>query len=144
MSRVAEYPTVLDPNAVGDYEALAKSGGGYVWDEVLEYRVWCHPERGAPDEADGSDYYYAFASYREALEFSQRARGAEEPLALILQREYIDEPKPGMYIHVKQPRITEWPVEFLSRPRRTPDTIPDFLSSSAPKNRLEILRGVSK
>jgi putative acetyltransferase len=144
MSRVAEYPRVLDPNAVGDYEALAKSGGGYVWDEVLEYRVWCHPERGAPDEADGSDYYYAFASYREALEFSQRARGAEEPLALILQREYIDEPKPGMYIHVKQPRITEWPVEFLSRPRRTPDTIPDFLSSSAPKNRLEILRGVSK
>jgi len=30
---------------------------------VLEYRVWCHPERGTPDEDDGSDYYYAFESF---------------------------------------------------------------------------------
>ena len=141
---LAEYPVVLDPSAVGNYEALAAAGGGYVWDEVLEYRVWCHPERGAPDEADGSDYYYAFASYAEALEFSKRAQGAEEPLALILQREYISEPQAGVYEHVKEPRITEWPVEFLSRPKRTSDTIPSFLSPSAPSNRLEILRGVAK
>jgi putative acetyltransferase len=136
MSRVTEYPAVLDPNAVGEYSPLAGGGGGYVWDEVLEYRVWCHPERGAPDEADGSDYYCAFASFREALDFSQRTRGAEEPLALILQREYISEPQPGVYIHVKEPRITEWPVEFLSRPRRTAETIPSFLSLSAQTNRL--------
>jgi len=57
------HPAVFDPDLVGTYPATAKSGGGYVWDEVLEYRVWCHPERGAPDEADGSDYYYPFASY---------------------------------------------------------------------------------
>lgn len=129
MSRVPEYPAVLDPNAVGTYEALAGAGGGYVWDEVLEYRVWCHPERGAPDVDNGTDYYYAFASFREALDFSQRTRGAEAPLALILQREYIREPRRGVYIHVKEPRITEWPVEFLRQPRRTAETIPSFLSA---------------
>ena len=69
---------------------------------------------------------------------------AEEPLALILQREYIAEPQPGIYVHVKEPRMTEWPVAFLSRPRRTPDTIPNFLSPSAPDNRLDILRGTAK
>ena len=127
--RPIEYPAVLDPSAVGAYEAVAGAGGGYVWDEVLEYRVWCHPERGAPDEADGTDYYYAFTSFIEARDFSQRTRGAEEPLALILQREYISEPKPGVFIHVKEPRITEWPVEFLNRPRRTAETIPSFLSA---------------
>lgn len=137
-----QYPDVLDPNLVGTYPAVAKSGGGYVWDEVLEYRVWCHPERGAPDEADGSDYFYAYATYAEALACSQQIKGAEEPLALILQREYISEEEPEQYVHVKKERITEWPVVFLSRPRRTPRTIPDFLAPDAPANRLDILRGL--
>jgi hypothetical protein len=144
MKTHAQYPAVLDPNAVGEYPALVGAGGGYVWDEVLEYRVWCHPERGAPDHADGSDYYYPFASYEEALEFSTQTVGAEEPLALVLQREYISEPEPGVYVHVKEERMTEWPVEFLSRPRRMPDTIPNFLSAAAPSNRLDILRGEAK
>lgn len=43
---------------------------------------------------------------------------AEAPLALIRQRGYIAEPNPGEYLHVKQERVAEWPVEFLSRPRR--------------------------
>ena len=139
-----QYPDVLDANLVGTYPAAAKAGGGYVWDEVLEYRVWCHPERGAPDEADGSDYFHSFATYAEALAFSQEAEGAEEPLALVLQREYISEEEPAQYVHVKQERVTEWPVAFLTRPRRTPDTIPDFLSPDAPINRLDILRGLAK
>ena len=139
-----EYPSAVKPDAVGGYPAIAKSGGGFVWDEVLEYRVWCHPERGAPDLADGSDYFEAFATYSGALEFSRRTRGAEAPLALIRQWEYIDEPEPGRYVHVKEERITEWPVEFLSRPKRTPDTIPNFLSPTAPSNRLDILRGTVK
>lgn len=144
MKHHAKYPPVLDPTAVGKYPALAGAGGGFVWDEVLEYRVWCHPERGTPDLEDGSDYYHAFASYEDALEFSGRTRGAEEPLALILQREYISEPEPGVYVHVKEERTTEWPVEFLSRPRRTSETIPQFLSPSAPSNRLDILRGAAR
>ena len=139
-----DYPKVLSCELVGTYPASAKTGGGYVWDEVLEYRVWCHPERGAEDHAEGSDYYYAFETYTEAQEFSENTAGAEEPLALILQREYIDEPEPGEYVHIQKERITEWPVEFLNRPRRTPHTIPDFLSPTAPSNRLDILRGTAK
>lgn len=134
----ARYPRAVNPNRVGKYPAVVYSGGGYVWDEVLEYRVWCHPASGE------SDYYYAFATYPKALAFSQETPGAEEPLVLIRQRQHINEPEPGRYIHVKKPRLTEWPVEFLSRPRRDRYTIPNFLSPTAPDNRLDILRGVAK
>ena len=132
------YPEAVDPSLVGTYSALAKAGGGFVWDDVLEYRVWCHPEDGS------DDYYYPFATYAEALAFSKRTEGAEAPLALIRQLEYLAEPNPGEYLHVKEERVTEWPVEFLSRPRRTQNTIPDFLSPHAPPNRLDILRGLAK
>lgn len=136
-----KFPEVLDENMVGNYPALTKSGGGYVWDEVLEYRVWCHPENGAQDLENGNDYYYAFSNYNDANEFSINAIGSEEPLALILQREYIDEPEIGKYLHVKEVRITEWAIDFLKRPRRKVNTIPDFLSPNAPPNKLDILRG---
>jgi len=138
------YPDAVDPTLVGSYDALVHAGGGFVWDEVLEYRVWCHPEHGAEDLEEGSDYYLAFATYAEALQYSAHTAGAEEPLALIRQNEYISEPEPGMYVHVKEQRIAEWPVEFLRRPRRTERTIPDFLSPGAPPNRLEILRGLAR
>ena len=138
------YPEVLDASLVGTYPAVAKAGGGYVWDAVLEYRVWCHPEHGAPVEADESDYYRPFASYAEALAFSKSIRGAEEPVALVLQEEYIDEPETGQYIHVMERRVTEWPVAFLTRPRRTERTIPEFMAPDAPLNRLDILRGVAR
>jgi hypothetical protein len=138
-----DYPVALDPDLVGTYPAMVRSGGGLVWDEVLEYRVWCHPERGAPDDADGSDYYLAFATYQEADDYYRSTEGSEEPLALVMQREYIAEDEPGVYRHVVEERITEWPVEFLTRPRRNDRTIPDFLSLTAPANRLEILRGLA-
>jgi len=143
MNPVKQFPQVLNPSLVGTYEALAKSGGGLVWDAVLEYRVWCHPERGAPDSEEGDDYYYAFSTYQEALAFAEETRGAEQPLALVLQQEYINEPAPGQYVHVRERRITEWPVEFLTRGPRTPRTIPDFLASHAP-NRLDALRGPAR
>lgn len=144
MASGQQYPDVIDPSRVGSYPALTKSGGGFVWDEVLEYRVWCHPELGARDLEEGSDYYFAFANYADALEFSQQTEGAEAPLALVLQREYIDEPEPGIFVHVKEERITEWPVAFLARPRRRDQTIPDFLAPDAPNNKLDILRGLAK
>ena len=134
---------VLDPSLVGTYPAAAKAGGGYVWDAVLEYRVWCHPERGAPNVADGSDYFQAFERYEQAVRFFQANKGTEKPIALILQHEYIDESEPGQYLHVIERRVAEWPVQFLSRPRRTSRTIPDFLSADAPSNRLDILRGLA-
>src|SRR5687767_13760539 len=135
------FPRAIEPARVGKYPASCYAGGGYVWDAVLEYRVWCHPERGAEDSYDGSDYFHAFSSFVEASEFARTTRGTEEPLALILQEEHIDEPFAGQYVHVKSPRIAEWPVEFLSRPKRNERTIPDFLSPNAPPNRLDIIRG---
>jgi hypothetical protein len=140
---MSRYPKVKDPDLVGTYPALAKSGGGYVWDEVLEYRVWCHPARGATDLYEGDDYYYAFETFEEALEFSRENPGTEDPLALILQEEYIDESEPGKYFHMKEQRVAEWHVEFLDRPRRNEKTIPDFFSPDAPNNRLDILRGLA-
>lgn len=136
-----DYPDAIEPGKVGEYQALTKSGGGYVWDEVIEYRVWLHPERGAPDECDGDDYYYAFVRYQDALRFSQESKGAEEPLVLVLQRKHINEPEPGVFEHVTEERLTEWRVEWLKRSRRTASTIPDFFAPDAPENRLAILRG---
>src|SRR5687767_15261751 len=104
------FPRAVEPARVGKYPASCYGGGGYVWDAVLEYRVWCHPERGAPDAADGSDYYRAFPTFWQAAAFSRRTPGAEEPLALVVQEEYIDEPEAGQYRHVKKQRVTEWPV----------------------------------
>jgi hypothetical protein len=137
-----EYPDAIDPDKVGDYEALAHAGGGYTWDAVLEYRVWMHPERGAPDEFDGNDYYIPFATYEEAREYYESNAGCEEPLALDLQREHINEPEPGVFEHVTTERVTEWPPKFLSRPRRTEMTIPNFLASDALPNRLDIPCGI--
>lgn len=136
------FPAVSDPARVGEYPPQACAGGGYVWDEVLEYRVWCYPGQGAQDLFEGSDYFYAFDSHLQAQAFADQTAGAQEPLALVLQREYIDEPEEGCYVHVRQERITEWPVTFLSRPRRTPQTIPDFFAPDAPANRLDVLRGL--
>lgn len=132
----SKYPQVKDPSLVGTYDAIAGAGGGYVWDDVLEYRVWCHPETG-------DDYYYVFENYEEALEFSESNKGCETPVALILQEEYIDEPEVGNYVHVKKQRIAEWDVEFLARPRRNEHTIPEFLALDAPVNKLDILRGLA-
>jgi putative acetyltransferase len=138
-----QYPDAVDPCLVGTYPTAAHAGGGYVWDTVLEYRIWCHPERGAPDLAEGNDYYFPFATYQEALDFSNSNEGADELLALILQEEFIDEPESGRYIHVKKRRVTEWPVEFLARPKRTARTISDFFAPDAPTNRLDIIRGLA-
>ena len=143
MQSPSNYPIAVDRSLVGSYPASAKTGGGYVWDDVLEYRVWCYPRAGAENAENGNDYFYAFATYSEAFEYSDKTKGAQLPLALILQKEYIDEAEPQQYAHVKARRIAEWPVEFLARPRRCDSTIPDFLSPNAPDNRLDILRGIA-
>lgn len=140
---MSNYPSAKNPDLVGTYPAHAKSGGGYVWDDVLEYRVWCHPEIGAADSDDGSDYFYAFGNYEEALTYSAENPGTESPMALVLEEEYIDEPEPGRYIHVREERITEWQVEWLARPRRNEHTIPNFFAPNAPPNKLDILRGLA-
>jgi hypothetical protein len=116
------YPPAIFPQRVGSYPALVKSGGGYFFDEVLEYRVWVHP----PEQ---KTYYRAFVTYEEALDFSKATVNAEEPLVLISQYEYIDEPEPGKYIHVKKPRLTEWFPDWLKGAQGTKRNIPLFLAN---------------
>ena len=126
---MSKYPAAVAPELVGEYPAHAKSGAGYFFDEVLEYRVWCHPERGAPDDdGDGQDYYYAFETYEEAMECSQATPGSEEPLALIRQYEWINEPSPGQFVHMQGERIAEWRVEWLASGARKPGEIEAFIA----------------
>jgi hypothetical protein len=134
-------PTAIDPGKVGTSRPWRRRAAATCGTPVLEYRVWCYPSEGAEDLEDGSDYCYAFPTFEEALTFAEQTRGAQEPLALILQMEYINEPTPGRFVHVTSPRVAEWPVEFLSRPKRTERTIPEFLSPTAPANRLDVLLG---
>ncbi len=124
---MSKYPVAIDEEQVGKYPALSKAGGGYFFDEVLEYRVWCHPERGAIDHYDGEDYYYSFSSYEEAHDFFELEQGTEEPLVLIKQLEWIDEPEEGKFEHLKGERITEWLPAWLSREARLPGDIENFI-----------------
>ena len=117
----SQYPAAIDPSRVGYYPALTKSGAGYFYDDVLEYRVWIHPKGG------GDDYYRAFASYEPGLQFSKSRPGAEEPLVLVRQRQWVDEPQPGKFEPRSDVRITEWQVSWLSGSKRSEDTIERFL-----------------
>lgn len=123
----SRYPAAVDLDMVGEYPVLTKSGGGYFWDEVLEYRVWVHPEAGDSDLYDGEDYVLVFATFDEALDFSRSTKGAEPPLVLVRQLEHVNEPKPGVFEHVKEERLTEWRVEWLEGSKREADTIERFL-----------------
>lgn len=115
------YPQAIDLNRVGKYPSATKSGAGYFYDDVLEYRVWFYPEGG------GDDQYKAFAQYEEALAFSKTTPDSEEPLVLVRQRQWIDEPKPGHYSPSSGERITEWDVKWLNGSKRNADTISDFM-----------------
>lgn len=122
------FPLVVKPELVGEYPTLAKSGGGYFFDEVLEYRVWMCPARGAKRLAGGDDYLFSFAEYENALGFSQTNQGAEAPLALIRQYEWINEPSPGEYEVKRGERIAEWRVAWLKGAKRTTSSISEFLA----------------
>lgn len=124
----SDFPSAVKPELVGEYPALVKSGAGYFFDEVLEYRVWMSPTEGAQPLAGGSDYFFAFAEYENALAFSQRTKGAEEPLVLIRQYQWIDEPSPGKYQVKQGERITEWQVAWLREAKRGPNSISEFLA----------------
>ena len=132
VSLPSAYPLAVDASRVGHYDAETKSGAGYFYDEVLEYRVWQHPEDGAPPLNGKGDYYSAFAQYEKAAEFAKTAKGAEKPLVLIRQIEWIDEPEPGKYVPEKGERITEWQVHWLDGSKRTEGSIKEFLAHPRP------------
>jgi len=115
MKRV--YPYAVDVNKVGKYSLLTGSGGGYLWDDVLEYRVWVHP--------GGDDYARVFASYESAKRFSENTLGAEKPLALVRQKmgHWVSVDDKGVRVGDKE-RITEWQVEWLdSKHRYSPSAL---------------------
>jgi hypothetical protein len=128
LSGVSQYPVAVTPEKVGTYPGETKSGAGYFYDEVLEYRVWMSPKTGAAPLANGSAYFAAFAQYEAALVYSRATPGAEEPLVLVLQRESINEPTPGHYVVDKKQRITEWQVKWLRGSKRTATSIEEFLA----------------
>lgn len=124
------YPIAVDPKKVAHYGRNASSGGGFFYDDVLEYRVWGHPYAGAPGITNGDDYLCAFPTFEAAYEFSLE-KGFEEPLVLVRQLEWINEPSPGKYVHMKTERITEWCVEWLKDHKRKPWSIPNFIKEKA-------------
>src|SRR5438105_371065 len=122
----SQYPPAIDPSQVGSYSALTKSGAGYFHDDVLEYRVWIHPNGG------GDVFYRAFASYEPALQFSKSTTGAEEPFVLVRQRKWINEPEPGKLEPRSDERITEWQIVWLSQnTKRTEHSIERLLKEKA-------------
>ena len=72
----SQYPVAVDPARVGTYPPDVGSGAGYFYDDVLEYRVWLNPERGAVPLNGSSDYFAAFAQYERAKAFSETTAGA--------------------------------------------------------------------
>jgi hypothetical protein len=136
-SAQSAFPVAIDIAKVGKYAAVSKSGAGYFYDEVLEYRVWFHPEQGAEPLNGKDDYYIAFTQCEKAEELSKSSKGAEAPLVLVRQYEWIDEPKPGRYISEKGNRITEWQVKWLAGSKRTPESISEFLKHPRPASHSE-------
>ena len=128
------YPAAIDPTQVGEYEEDAYSGGGYFFDEVLEYRVWCYPDTVADITDDNgiplnvtNDYYRAFATYEQAVVFANDTPDSRTPVALVRQLEWVDQPSRGIYICNKGERITEWQAHWLTRGVRKADDISKFL-----------------
>ncbi|MCL4180210.1 MAG: GCN5 family acetyltransferase [Verrucomicrobia bacterium] len=122
------YPVAVEPGRVGTYPALSKTGGGYFYDDVLEYRVWVHPKGG------GDDFYRAFASFEPALRYSKSTAGAEQPLVLVRQLKWVNEPTTGQFEPRSDERITEWQVAWLPDHKRSEDSIAKFLREKGAHN----------
>jgi putative acetyltransferase len=123
----SKYPLAADPNRVGTYPPDTKSGAGYFYDEVLEYRVWFNPANGAEPLNGTNNYFVAFAQFEAADAFSKKMSGAEAALVLVRQLEWISEPKRGQFIPEKGERITEWQIAWLTGSKRSEESIKEFM-----------------
>lgn len=123
----SSLPVAVDPSQVGTFAPDTKSGSGYFYDDVLEYRVWLHPERGAAPLNGSKDYFAAFAQYEAAEQYSKTTPGSEAPLVLVRQRQWIDEPKRGEFLAKQGERVTEWQTAWLKDSKRSSTSVDDFL-----------------
>jgi hypothetical protein len=121
------YPLAVDPNLVDSYPPDIASGADYFYDQVLEHRVWLHPDKGAELLNGDKDYFVAFAQYERAETFSQKTPGAEQPIVLVRQFEWINEPERGHFVPEKGNRITEWQVQWLRNNKRSGNSITEFM-----------------
>lgn len=113
------YPSAVNRDKVGSYEAITNSGAGYFYDEVLEYRVWY--------KQAGKQRCYFSATYADAKKFHKRTPESEKPVVLVRQFKHINEPSPGNYQLITTARITEWQTSWLKRSnKRTPKNIERF------------------
>lgn len=113
-----EYPMAVDSSKVGTYPQRTNVGGGVFYDEVLEYRVWLKWKERT---------FKPFAMYEEAYFYAKGKKDAEQPVVLVRQKEYVEETSPGVFVHKKEERITEWPVEMLEKGPRQPGDIEEFM-----------------
>ena len=121
----AYFPPAVDPKKVGSYPSLTKAGGGYVYDDVLEYRVCPHDHSGEGDDA--AQTYPTYAEARKIYDEAVAAGKQADLVVLVRQDEYIDEPEKGVYIRKKGQRITEWLPEWLDGSKRTEELMQSIL-----------------
>jgi leucyl aminopeptidase len=115
--KTLRHPNAHDQNKVGSYPTIVYSGGGLIYDEVLEYRVWLKDE-------DRQSRCHSFVTYNDAKRFIKNTPTAErEPVVLVLQKQYIEDNKDGKYKLIDKERFTEWRIEWLKGSKRTPRLI---------------------
>lgn len=118
-STESAFPLPIAPEKVGTYSMFAKAGAGYFFDDVLEYRVWGGDEGRV----------VAFGKAEDAYEYARRHPTAEAPLALVVQREWIDEPEEGTLVPKRGHRVAEWQIEWLPTKHREPGSIEAFMAA---------------
>ncbi|NDC22245.1 GCN5 family acetyltransferase [bacterium] len=120
---ILRHPNAHDQNKVGSYPTIVYSGGGYLYDAVLEYRVWSKSE-------DGQSICHSFGTYNDAKKFSKKIPDAEkEPVVLVLQKQYIEETKDGKYKLINKERLAEWKVEWLKNNIRSEKNIKKYINT---------------
>jgi len=119
-----KYPDAVEPDKVGSYPAETYSGGGYFYDEVLEYRVW--------EKEGNKSVYHAFPTYKSAKRFSLERKHSEKPVVLVRQNSYIEE-EDGSMRQIDKLRVTEWNVNWLKGNKGTKEKIPSFIAAHSGK-----------
>ena len=117
-----DYPEVINTKLVGSYPEQSYSGGGLVYDDVLEYRVWVKSNTSKGDNI----WVRSYSSFDEANKYNNRIKNRKNIkythiVALVKQKKWYKLNDDGEYKHnennyeiVKSNRITEWDINWLN------------------------------